>query len=57
MISYLTKYPCKTIVNILILIFIGWPVAGFAAWIYIFISPFAACLGSGKSQKTVKNHE
>ena len=42
------KYPFKTIINILILIFVGWPVAGFAAWIYIFISPFAACLGSGE---------
>ena len=41
-------YPFKTIINILILIFVGWPVAGFAAWIYIFISPFAACLGSGE---------
>ena len=50
------KYPTKTIVNILILIFIGWPVAGFAAWIYIFISPFAACLGSGKL-RMMRNHE
>ena len=45
------KYPFKTIINILILIFVGWPVAGFAAWIYIFISPFAACLGSGELSK------
>lgn len=41
-------YHVKTIINILILLFIGWPVAGFAAWIYIFISPFAACLGGGR---------
>ena len=40
----------------MILIFIAWPVAGFAAWIYIFISPFAACLGSGKL-RMMRNQE
>ncbi|CAG5077264.1 Oidioi.mRNA.OKI2018_I69.PAR.g8668.t1.cds [Oikopleura dioica] len=36
-----------TLVNLVILIFIGWPVAMFCAGIYIFVAPFAACLGSG----------
>lgn len=36
-----------SIVNCILLIFIGWPCALFCAGIYITISPFAACLGSG----------
>jgi len=36
-----------SILNCVILLFIGWPVALFASGIYITISPFAACLGSG----------
>ena len=36
-----------SIINLLVLWFIGWPVAGFCAMIYIFISPFGACI-SGK---------
>jgi len=33
-----------SIINLLILLFIGWPVAGFCAGIYIFIAPFGACI-------------
>jgi len=36
-----------TILNIIILIFVGWPVAFFCCGIYIMVAPFAACLGSG----------
>ena len=33
-----------SIINLLVLWFIGWPVGGFCAMIYIFISPFGACI-------------
>ncbi|CBY31212.1 unnamed protein product [Oikopleura dioica] len=36
-----------TILNIIILLFVGWPVAFFCCGIYIMVAPFAACLGSG----------
>ncbi|CAG5107131.1 Oidioi.mRNA.OKI2018_I69.chr1.g3161.t1.cds [Oikopleura dioica] len=40
------RVPSKS-VNIFILILVGWPVAFFCSGIYIMVSPFAACLGSG----------
>ena len=36
-----------SILNIFILIIIGWPVAFLCCGAYITISPFAACFGSG----------
>ena len=33
-----------TIVNIFVLIFIGWPVALFCAGFYITLAPFGACI-------------
>ena len=33
----------------LILIFIGWPVAFFIAWWYIFLIPFTACISALKA--------
>ena len=33
-----------SIVNVIILWFVAWPVAGFAAWIYILCTPFIACI-------------
>ena len=41
----------KGLLNIIIwglaLIFVGWPIAGFASWIYIFVLPFEVCCGCG----------
>ena len=42
-----------SIINLLILWFVGWPVAGFCAMIYIFVSPFGACIG-GKCLNVVQ---
>ena len=42
-----------SLIELVVLIFIGWPVAGFCAMLYIFIAPFDACI-SGKSSKTEK---
>ena len=40
-----------SLIELVVLIFIGWPVAGFCAMLYILIAPFDACI-SGKSTKT-----
>ena len=33
-----------SLIELVVLIFIGWPVAGFCAMIYIFVAPFDACI-------------
>ena len=36
-----------TLVNLVVLVVIGWPISLICSGFYVFISPFAACLGSG----------
>jgi len=36
-----------SLLNCIILLFLGWPCAGICAGFYIIISPFAACIGGG----------
>ena len=36
-----------TLVNLIVLVVIGWPISLICSGFYVFISPFAACLGSG----------
>ena len=37
-----------SIVWFLLLLFIGWPVGFFIAWLYVFLLPFGACIGAMK---------
>jgi hypothetical protein len=37
--------PCFALLWLIVLVFIAWPVAGFASGIWIFLQPFEACFG------------
>ena len=41
----------KGLLNLIIwflaLIFVGWPIGGFCAWIWVFVQPFEVCCGCG----------
>jgi hypothetical protein len=37
--------PCFALLWILLLVFVAWPVAGFACMFWLFLQPFEACFG------------
>jgi hypothetical protein len=41
----MAKNPCYALLWLLLLLFIAWPVSGFASGIWIFLQPFEACFG------------
>ena len=45
LISHVTmaKNPCYALLWLILLVFIAWPVAGFASGLWIFLQPFEAC--------------
>ncbi|RUS76694.1 hypothetical protein EGW08_015549 [Elysia chlorotica] len=48
------KNICNTILWLLILIFIAYPIATFVLWIYILVQPFAVCLRVEKIKESIE---